>query len=204
MSRNSFETTRRLLIRRTGRNPAQKGAYTLRQELGRIVYWVIVHYVLSVVPQVRTIAPFVRVFLGADGGPLKAGRNARVWAEAILVSGVWSGVPWLCWQMIEKPLKHAGIIMPWIGDPGTGGAAFWWFVGVGLAFGVLQRSVLAAIIAAAIAFAWQWVMLGESVNQFIRQWPDGAKAIAPLLLTGATGLVVGIADVVAGDRHRRG
>ncbi|MFZ5824966.1 MAG: hypothetical protein ACOY94_11605 [Bacillota bacterium] len=166
-------------------------------ELTRLFYWVIVYAMLSFVPQARLIAPFGRPFLRPAGSIGQAVRDGRVWAEAITVSVLWWGIPVICSSLIEEPLRNAGVILPWIGDPRGGGSAYWWFVGAGSAFGLLYRSALVALITAAGALAWQWAVLGGPVTALVRESPLSNTWIGALLIPAATGLLVGIADAAA-------
>lgn len=167
----------------------------MRLGLLRAVYWVIT-YVASVLVPFNVPHPFGRAFLSGRAGPWKSALEGRTWAEAVAVSAIWWVVPWFCWHFVEEPLRNMGITMPWM-DPDVGGSAYWWFVGAGLAFGLLHRSGLATIVAAALVFAWQWAILEGPVTELMMRSPLGGTASGAVVYGAVVGLVVAVVDLAA-------
>ncbi|MDF2629659.1 MAG: hypothetical protein K0R39_3490 [Symbiobacteriaceae bacterium] len=146
----------------------------------------------------RFLVPLGRALLLDGRGGWRNLKNGRRWAEAAAVTLAWGWAPWIIYLAMESSLRSAGISLPWLPGSGPGGGtAAWWFIGVGLYFGLLHRRVLAALIGGTFALLWQWVVMGAELVPTLRPLIPNETALGYLIHGLLMGLVLALADFLS-------
>lgn len=167
-----------------------------------IAYWVLagaaVLALFGLGLNTRLLAPLGRVLLFDRANGWRDLRNGRRWAEAVGLTLVWGGVPWLIDLIVGRRLMDAGIRLFWMPGMDAWGSGAWWWIGVAASFGLLHRRALAALIGGVFALVWQWAVMGAELVPALRPLIPSDVVSGYLVFALFMGLMLGVADFLGG------
>jgi hypothetical protein len=169
-----------------------------------VLYWVLAGFVFVTLfisgpfGEARLLAPLGRVLLVDRPGGWSDLRSGRRWAEAVGLTLVWGGVPWLVALSLGPRLAEASIQFPWMPGADARMSGAWWWVGPAVYFGLLHRRVLAGLVGGAFALLWQWTYFSGWNTEVLSHLIPSDLLYTYLSAGLAMGVVMGVTDFLAG------